>query len=61
MNPQVALALLAKFTNLSKEAAEKISIQLSLATQPATYKDAEHLIDKLVSEAKSSNSSSAKV
>lgn len=53
MNPQVTLALLAKFTNLAKEDAEKIATQLSLATQPATYKDAERLIEKLASEAKS--------
>lgn len=48
MNPQVVLALLAKFTSLSKETAEKIAKELDLATQPSTYKDAEAMIERIV-------------
>jgi hypothetical protein len=52
MNPQVTLALLAKFTSLAREDAEKIAKELALATQPTDYKDAEALVDRLVNEAK---------
>lgn len=54
MNAQVVLALLAKFTTLAKEDAAKIAKELDLVTQPSTYKDAEDLVAKIVSEVKSS-------
>jgi hypothetical protein len=48
VNPQLVLALIAKFTSLSKETAEKLSKELDLAIQPTNYKDAEQLVEKIV-------------
>jgi hypothetical protein len=52
VNPHVTLALLAKYTDLARKDAEAIAKHLDVAIQPHTYKDAEALVDKLVSEAK---------
>jgi hypothetical protein len=52
VNSYVALALVAKFTDLSSEEAEKIAKELDQTIQPSTYKAAEQLIDRLVSAAK---------
>lgn len=53
MNSYMALALIAKFTDLSSAEAEKIARELDLTTQPSTYKAAADLVDKLASNAKS--------
>jgi len=52
VNPQLVLALIAKFTSLSKETAEKLSKELDLAIQPTSYKDAEALVEKIVATIK---------
>lgn len=52
MNPHVSLALLAKYTNLARDEAEKIAKELAHAIQPSTFKEAEQLVDKLSSDAK---------
>lgn len=52
MNPQLTLALIAKFTDLTKEEAQKIAKELDLSVQPSTYRDAEDLVDRVVAEVK---------
>lgn len=54
MNPQVTLALLAKYTDLSATDAEKIASELALGIQPTSYKHAEQLVDRLATTAKTS-------
>jgi len=44
----MVMALIAKYTDLSKEVAEKIAKELDLVTQPSTYKDAEALVERIV-------------
>jgi hypothetical protein len=52
VNPQLILALIAKFTDLAKEDAEKLAKALDMEIQPTNYKTAEALVDRLVGEVK---------
>jgi hypothetical protein len=52
VNPQVFVALLAKYTSLAEADAEKLAKELDLAIQPTSYKDAKRVVEEIVSKIK---------
>ena len=52
MNPSLVIALLEKYTSLTKADAEKLAKELDLAIQPSTYKDAVKTLEELLARIK---------